>query len=400
MNDLLLKNNYLIIENFIDEVRSKELGEEFRKYCEVMNCHSDSLCPSSPAQYNYSPFLEILCQKTNNISNIIGETVVPTYSYARTYYKDHGFVAHTDRPECEISVTLHLHADKDWPIFILDPDKNERSVILKPGDAMLYLGTIAPHWRNNYDGEFYTQTFFHYVLSRGKNAYLYFDNKNPIYADKISRSLDYGFNIDSFDQEKKNIIQLDVRPSNKIEDYIHVFDNIISEDDCDCILEEYENCQEWQDTLIGTEDGYIDKSIRNCKQISLSDNGVISNNMEVRKKIDLTIFEATQNVVNNYCNLHSDFFIEIDTGYNLLKYIEGGFYTQHVDSMKREQRSLSCSIILNDNYTGGEFGFFDRQIVKKPKKGSAIVFPSNFMYPHEIMPVLSGTRYSIITWFV
>jgi hypothetical protein len=27
------------------------------------------------------------------------------------------------------------------------------------------------------------------------------------------------------------------------------------------------------------------------------------------------------------------------------------------------------------------------------------MFPSNFMYPHAIKPVLSGTRYSIITWF-
>ena len=36
----------------------------------------------------------------------------------------------------------------------------------------------------------------------------------------------------------------------------------------------------------------------------------------------------------------------------------------------------------------------------KLKKGDAIMFPSNFMYPHEIMPVTQGTRYSIITWFI
>ena len=36
----------------------------------------------------------------------------------------------------------------------------------------------------------------------------------------------------------------------------------------------------------------------------------------------------------------------------------------------------------------------------KLKKADAIMFPSNFMYPHEIMPVTQGTRYSIITWFI
>ena len=28
-----------------------------------------------------------------------------------------------------------------------------------------------------------------------------------------------------------------------------------------------------------------------------------------------------------------------------------------------------------------------------------VMFPSTFMYPHEVMPVTKGTRYSIITWF-
>ena len=61
---------------------------------------------------------------------------------------------------------------------------------------------------------------------------------------------------------------------------------------------------------------------------------------------------------------------------------------------------MSCSFALNDDYEGGEWGFFDREIIVKAPKGSAVMFPSNFMYPHEIMPVTQGVRYSIITWFV
>lgn len=48
----------------------------------------------------------------------------------------------------------------------------------------------------------------------------------------------------------------------------------------------------------------------------------------------------------------------------------------------------------------GEFAFFDREIIIKGSKGSIVMFPSNFMFPHEIMPVISGIRYSIITWYV
>jgi predicted 2-oxoglutarate/Fe(II)-dependent dioxygenase YbiX len=63
-------------------------------------------------------------------------------------------------------------------------------------------------------------------------------------------------------------------------------------------------------------------------------------------------------------------------------------------------RSVSCSFALNDDYEGGEFAFFDRELKYKLKKGSILLFPSSFMYPHEIMPVTKGTRYSIVTWFI
>ena len=92
--------------------------------------------------------------------------------------------------------------------------------------------------------------------------------------------------------------------------------------------------------------------------------------------------------------------IEEDSGYELLRYKEGQFYTQHTDSFKARPRAVSCSFALNDDYEGGEWGFFGREITVKVPKGSALLFPANFMYPHEITPVTKGTRYSLITWFI
>ena len=53
---------------------------------------------------------------------------------------------------------------------------------------------------------------------------------------------------------------------------------------------------------------------------------------------------------------------------------------------------------LNDNYEGGEIIIADT--IYKPKKNSAIIFPSNFMFPHSVNQVIEGTRYSIITWLM
>jgi len=32
------------------------------------------------------------------------------------------------------------------------------------------------------------------------------------------------------------------------------------------------------------------------------------------------------------------------------------------------------------------------------KIGEMIIFPSNFLFPHEIKPIKKGTRYSFVSW--
>ena len=59
---------------------------------------------------------------------------------------------------------------------------------------------------------------------------------------------------------------------------------------------------------------------------------------------------------------------------------------------------VSALLFLNDDYVGGEFVVSGR--IYNTKKGSAILFPSNFMYPHEVKTVMEGTRYSIVSWLM
>ena len=147
-------------------------------------------------------------------------------------------------------------------------------------------------------------------------------------------------------------------------------------------------------------DGTVDNRIRNCDVIAISEVGILQQNFDIRKKLDEDFYACASNAINEYRKVFPDVASEMDTGYDLLRYNEGQFYTQHTDSFKKQQRSVSCSFLLNEDYEGGEFAFFDREIMIKGAKGSIVMFPSNFMFPHEIMPVISGTRYSIITWYV
>jgi len=183
-----------------------------------------------------------------------------------------------------------------------------------------------------------------------------------------------------------------------VKEYIMVVDEAIPLEYCQSLLLEYKDSMEWQNTRI--KDQEIDQSIRSATTILMSTTEVISKNLEVRKSLDAEMFNYAGKTIRQYVNKFPFAVIEQDSGYELLRYEQNQFYKQHIDSYKLQQRSVSCSFALNDDYEGGEFSFFDRQVTYKLKQGSAILFPSNFMYPHEILPVTKGTRYSVITWFL
>lgn len=85
---------------------------------------------------------------------------------------------------------------------------------------------------------------------------------------------------------------------------------------------------------------------------------------------------------------------------SILKYEKAGYLPPHTDHGS-SSRTLSVVLYLNDNYDGGEitFPYVGSGITIKPEAGSAIFFPSMFVYVHEISEVTNGTRYALPNWY-
>lgn len=176
MNTQLEQNNFLFVPNFISQEQAQALQKKFYELELSGQCVKDQQAPNSSAVYNFKPFLELLCQKVNHVSALVEELVLPTYTYARIYKNGEILARHRDRPACEISLTLHISGDAPWNIGIQKPSGEEAELDLKQGDAMLYLGCVADHWRNTpFSGQNYSQIFLHYVRSDGPYAWAYFD---------------------------------------------------------------------------------------------------------------------------------------------------------------------------------------------------------------------------------
>ena len=82
------------------------------------------------------------------------------------------------------------------------------------------------------------------------------------------------------------------------------------------------------------------------------------------------------------------------------KYQTGGHYNWHMDSkapVNNEQRKLSISILLNDDFEGGGLEIEsnkDENVLKY--QGDIVVFPS--FLQHRVLPVTAGTRYTAVSW--
>jgi len=85
------------------------------------------------------------------------------------------------------------------------------------------------------------------------------------------------------------------------------------------------------------------------------------------------------------------------------RYRTNTFMAEHVDHIRslfdgkdKGIPILSFVGLLNDDFTGGEFVLCDEVIPLK--KNSLIIWPSVFLYPHKVMPIKSGTRYTFVGW--
>jgi hypothetical protein len=176
MNKKLEENNYIVV-NFISSEEASNYYKIFKDYYNQLpnKFTKDDQCPLSPSVYNYKPFLELLVNKLPYMNDVMNEQMLPTYSYARIYKNGEVLEPHTDRDACEISITLHLGGDKEWPIWFTDPQGNKVSVNLKIGQAAIYKGIVSKHWRETFEGDEYAQVFLHYVRSNSDNSIHYFD---------------------------------------------------------------------------------------------------------------------------------------------------------------------------------------------------------------------------------
>lgn len=62
-------------------------------------------------------------------------------------------------------------------------------------------------------------------------------------------------------------------------------------------------------------------------------------------------------------------------------------------------RHMTAMVYLNEDYENGQIFFPEFNLEYKPKKGAAVVFPSDINYLHGVREITEGTRYTISLFY-
>jgi hypothetical protein len=187
----------------------------------------------------------------------------------------------------------------------------------------------------------------------------------------------------------------------EIKNFIKIYDEVLPLNAVSNLIR-FANISKFAKTKIGGsgEGGVVDFNTRRTYSLSLSNlhdsfssvhwynllYHFFKKNLD-KYKFDLNIHDY------NYKNI-----LDIE----ILKYENTGFYTWHVDHFADIPRTMSCILLLNNDYEGGNLcfrnpdGSGEWEVEVKPNR--MIIWPSNFLYPHTVKPVTKGKRYSVVAW--
>ena len=197
-------------------------------------------------------------------------------------------------------------------------------------------------------------------------------------------------------------------------DFIGVFDNILSKDECKTIINKFDNDDNERHT----------KTIQSCSykdQVNHLEGRVDDCSREVSKKCTQITFDLShkndifyhrfvKKAIQKSLPLYTKRYPFLKTGsdccefhltslYNFQKYTDGeGYYKLHCEQGPLAPfRMLVWSLYLNDAKCGTEFPTQKR--VVKPKTGRMAIWPASWTHPHRGITPNKGLKYIITGWW-
>ena len=191
-----------------------------------------------------------------------------------------------------------------------------------------------------------------------------------------------------------------------IESYVRIKPNFLNKKFCQNTIKNLNRLNAWK-----KHDWKKYEPQQEQEHVSFSPSGenepeIITREIPLNDINDFLVPKITKVIEEYINNLKFEWYNSIQASTNLkfIKYSPNQTMKVHCDHIHDIFDGTSKGIpifsvigLLNDDYEGGDFVMFgDKKI--NIKEGDLIIFPSLFLFPHEVKPITKGIRYSYITW--
>lgn len=181
-----------------------------------------------------------------------------------------------------------------------------------------------------------------------------------------------------------------------LQDYVYKIDDFLDQETCKSIVQKIKKLKWEKHTYYDNKQGTM---ISYDNDLSVIFNSDIPEADTINKKLSYALKIYLDNLnfkwYPSYTNYSSIRFNRYDKD-TLMK-----LHCDHIhtlfDGVNKGVPVLTMLGSINNNYKGGELVMFDQKVVEL-RAGNLLIFPSNFLFPHEVKPVISGTRYSYVSW--
>jgi hypothetical protein len=172
-------------------------------------------------------------------------------------------------------------------------------------------------------------------------------------------------------------------------------------DSMNCIKEIEKNFPPWQPAEVlvksDTNTSGTDYKARDTDLIMLPHHGEVVGRTDPLSVFVDKFHASIAAPLRQYMNTYG---AKIETFENpqLLRYGPGQKFHDHIDDHPFFTRRISLTFYINDEYEGGDIEFNRLKVRVSAKANQLLVFPSNFIYNHQVHPVINGTRYVVVQW--
>lgn len=115
-------------------------------------------------------------------------------------------------------------------------------------------------------------------------------------------------------------------------------------------------------------------------------------------RLYMSLNEGMKAIMHDYRGLYSIPELKADN-WTLLRYEPGSKFHDHFDDAPNYHRIVSVTVMLNDDFDGGEMVFDKHDILIQPKPGTVVIFPSTYAFFHRINPLIRGNRQAAVRWY-